>query len=138
MRLSGEGIVWNDCRLSKKIVLVLLLGLAVRFILAPFTTSPFDVSAGWTAVIQEIYAGNSLYDAELYKYTPVWGYILSIIAYVANIIGMTSFGEMFTSIYPGMELTFGYGFLTNLKFNVLLKIPAIIFDVLAAFAFYRL
>ena len=113
MRLSGEGIVWNDCRLSKKIVLVLLLGLAVRFILAPFTTSPFDVSAGWTAVIQEIYAGNSLYDAELYKYTPVWGYILSIIAYVANIIGMTSFGEMFTSIYPGMELTFGYGFLTN-------------------------
>ncbi len=138
MRSLSEGIDWNGCHIGKSIALALLIGLAVRLLLAPFTTSPFDVSAGWTAVIQEIYAGNSLYDAELYKYTPIWGYILSVIAYVANLLGMTSFGEMFTIIYPDMELTFGYGFITNFEFNMLLKIPSIIFDVLTAFAFYRL
>lgn len=133
-----QGIELNGCQLNKSIVLTLLIGLVVRFILAPFTTSPFDVSAGWIAVIQGIYAGNSLYDTELYKYTPIWGYLLSIIAYVANTLCMTSFGEMFVNIYPGVELTFGYGFITNFGINVLLKTPSIIFDVLAAFAFYRL
>lgn len=118
--------------------LCIALGLAVRLILIPFTSSPFDVGAGWTAVIEEIYAGNSLYDAGLYKYTPIWGYILSIIAYSANCLDMGSFGEMFTTIYPTNELTFGYGFISNPGFNVLLKIPALIFDVLTAFALYRL
>lgn len=138
MRSLNGGIEWNGCHIGRTIALALLIGLAIRLILAPFTTSPFDVSAGWAAVIQEIYAGNSLYDAELYKYTPIWGYILSVIAYVADLLGMTSFGEMFTVIYPGMELTYGYGFITNFEFNVLLKTPSMIFDVLAAFAFYRL
>lgn len=134
---NGE-LTWNGCRIGRTIALVLIIGLAIRFVLIPFTSSPFDVGAGWTAIIQEIYAGNSLYDAELYKYTPIWGYILSVIAYVANLLGMGSFGEMFTTIYPNTELTFGYGFITNPEFNILLKIPASIFDILAAFAFYRL
>lgn len=138
MSMLNGGFAWNGCRIGKTVALTLLIGLAVRFVLIPFTSSPFDVGAGWTAVIQEMYAGNSLYDAELYKYTPIWGYILSVIAYVANLIGMESFGEMFTTIYPSTELTFGYGFITNPEFNVLLKIPALIFDVLTAFAFYRL
>lgn len=138
MNMLSEGFAWNGCRIGKMVALTLLIGLAVRFVLIPFTSSPFDVGAGWTAVIQEIYAGNSLYDAELYKYTPIWGYILSVIAYVANLIGMESFGEMFTTIYPSTELTFGYGFITNPEFNILLKIPGLVFDALAAFAFYRL
>lgn len=138
MNMLNGGFAWNGCRIGKAVALTLAIGLVVRFLLIPFTSSPFDVGAGWTAIIQEIYAGNSLYDAELYKYTPIWGYILSVIAYVANFIGMESFGEMFTTIYPTTELTFGYGFITNLEFNTLLKIPALIFDVLTAFAFYRL
>lgn len=125
-------------QIGTTLTLTLVLGLVIRLIFIPFTSSPFDVGAGWTAIIQELYAGNSLYDAELYKYTPIWGYILSIIAYIANLLNMASFGEMFTTIYPSTELTFGYGFISNPEFNILLKIPALIFDILSGFAFYRL
>ncbi len=138
MRCFGGRIKDINLGFGKIVLIALILGLAVRLILIPFTSSPFDVAAGWAAVIEEIYAGNSLYDAEMYKYTPVWGYVLSVLAYVADLIGMDSFGEMFTTIYPGKELTYGYGFITNPAFNTLVKAPALIFDILAAFAFYRL
>lgn len=125
-------------RMSRFMASVLLAGIVVRLLLIPITSSPFDVAAGWVAVIDEIYAGNSLYDADLYKYTPIWGYILSFMSYILNSLGMESFGEMFTSIYQGRELTFGYGYITNLEFNFLIKMPAFIFDILAAFSFHKL
>ena len=122
----------------KILIITLIIGLSVRLCLIPITSSPFDVAAGWIAVIEEIYAGNSLYDAELYKYTPIWGYILAFISAIANLLGMESFGEMFTTIYPGQELTFGYGFISNLGFNTLVKTPALIFDLLTVLSVYKL
>ena len=123
---------------GKIVIISLIVGLIIRAILIPFTSSPFDVAAGWVAVIDEIYAGHSLYDGELYKYTPLWGYILAIESFLLNLFGVTSFGEMFTNIYPNTELTFGYGYITNPLFNVAIKMPGLIFDVLTAFASYYL
>lgn len=123
---------------SRTVMAVLVAGLAVRLVLIPFTSSPFDVSAGWVAVIEEIYAGDSLYDADLYKYTPVWGYILAVAAGAADLLGMSSFGSPFTDIYLERELTFGYCYITDPGFNILIKTPALVFDVLTAFSAYRL
>ena len=64
---------WRDQLNSRTVLIALAVGLIVRLVLIPFTSSPFDVSAGWVAVIEEIYAGDTLYDGELYKYPPVWG-----------------------------------------------------------------
>lgn len=129
---------WRDQLNSRTVLIALAVGLIVRLVLIPFTSSPFDVSAGWVAVIEEIYAGDTLYDGELYKYPPVWGYILATVSAVADMLGMSSFGDPFTNIYLDRELTFGYCFITNPEFNILVKAPALIFDVLAAFAAYDL
>lgn len=129
---------WREALAGRTVLIALVIGLAVRLLLIPFTSSPFDVSAGWVAVIEEIYAGDTLYDADLYKYPPVWGYILAVLSGIADLLGMSSFGEPLTDIYLERELTFGYCYITTPGFNTLVKAPALIFDVLTAFAAYRL
>jgi len=122
----------------KAFILVLVVGLAIRLFFIPFTSSPFDVAAGWVAVVDGTYSGDTIYESGWYFYPPVWGYILSILSGVADVIGMGSFGDVFPSIYEGQVLTIGHGMLTNMGFNILVKIPALIFDVLAGVVAYEI
>jgi Predicted integral membrane protein len=135
-RDKSEYIPWeNGC---KAFFAILIVGLVIRFVFMPITSSPFDIGAGWVAIIEGTYSGDTIYESGWYFYPPVWGYILSIISGVADLIGMGSFGSVFTSIYDGQVLTIGHGLLTNLEFNFLVKIPALIFDVLAGLAAYEI
>ena len=134
---SGEEFTpWKNA--SKVILSVLIVGILVRIVLMPFTSSPFDVAAGWVAVIDGFYSGDSVYSSGWLFYPPIWGYILSLIGVFADLIGMGSFGEVFTDIYDEKVLTIGHAMLTNPMFNVLVKIPAVIFDVLGGWTAYEI
>ena len=120
------------------ILLVLIIGLAIRFVFMPITSSPFDIAAGWVAVTDGIYAGDTIYSSGWYFYPPIWGQLLSVTGVIGDFFGAGSFGDVFPSIYLHERLTIGYGFLTELGYNFFIKVPAVIFDVLAAWAGYAL
>ena len=135
-RNGGEYVPWKNA--CKAFLTIFIVGLAIRLVFMPITSSPFDIGAGWAAIIDGTYSGDTIYESGWYFYPPVWGYILSIISGIADLIGMGSFGDVFTSIYDGQILTIGHGFLTNLGFNFLVKTPALIFDVLTGLVAYEL
>ena len=135
-RDESECVPWKNA--CKAFFTILIIGLVIRLVLMPITSSPFDMGAGWAAIMDGTYSGDTIYESGWYFYPPVWGYILSILSGVADLIGMGSFGAVFPSIYDGQILTVGHGLLTNLGFNFLVKIPALIFDVLTGFVAYVL
>ena len=114
-----------------------VIGMVIRFILIPITSSPFDEGEGWVAIIDGFYSGDDLYSSGWYLYPPIWGYVLSIIGEIAQLFGMTSFGDVF-AIYGDKFNCIGYNYVTTLEFNTLIKTPALIFDVLTGLAIYRL
>ena len=118
-------------------IVSLIVGLAIRFVLIPITSSPFDEGEGWVAIIDSFYAGEDLYTSGWYLYPPIWGYILSIIGEIAQFLNISSFGEVF-SIYGDKFNCIGYCFVTTLEFNILVKMPAFVFDLLTGYAIYRL
>jgi len=119
---------------------VLIIGLAIRFVLMPLLTYPFDVEH-WAIIIQNIESGNGLFGLTGYFYTPVWGYILGFITVCLN--GLTSldlFGLRFTDLL-GIETlhdTFFTATTTTPLFNVAMKIPLVICDVLVGYLVYRM
>lgn len=93
-----------------------LIGLIVRFALAPFTGHPWDVKI-WIDVGKRVFAGQNVYDVGV-KTNWYWGYYA----------------------YPPLWMiwcVFSYIFSANQYFMILvLKIPIIIADVFAAQAVY--
>ena len=93
-----------------------LIGLIVRFALAPFTGHPWDIKI-WIDVGKRVFAGQNVYDVGV-KTNWYWGYYA----------------------YPPLWMiwcVFSYLFSANQYFMILvLKIPIIIADVFAAQAIY--
>lgn len=69
------------------LIIATVIGLAVRLLLAPFTTSTYDVSS-WAGVINGINSGEGLYETGYYWYAPTWGYILSALAPLMDALGI--------------------------------------------------
>ena len=133
---SKEFVTWRGAQ--NAIILTIIVGLAIRFILIPYTSSPFDIAAGWVAINDGIYAGDTTYSSGWNFYPPIWGTLLTVVGSIADLFGMGSFGDVFTSIYVDKPLTPGFGFLTDAGYNILVKIPALIFDLLGCWATYLL
>lgn len=119
------------------LVVSLFVGLVIRFILMPISSSPFDVGEGWAAIIDSYYANDDLYTSGWYLYPPIWGYILSITGNFTQVIGMTSFGDVF-AVYGDKFNCIGYNYITNLQFNTIVKIPGVLFDVATGWAIYKI
>ncbi|MCL2607749.1 MAG: glycosyltransferase 87 family protein [Methanomassiliicoccaceae archaeon] len=120
------------------VVIILIIGLAIRFVIMPTLSLNYDVSY-WALVIQHIQAGAGLYEITGYWYTPVWGYILSIMSLFMNMTGLTDYGHLFDEIrfIEGFE-GFYTATLTTPAFNFFVKIPAVIADVLVGYMIYKL
>ena len=58
-------------------LLILVVGIILRLLIASFSMG-FDADY-WAVVLRNIEAGDGLYVAEGYYYTPVWGYVLGLI-----------------------------------------------------------
>lgn len=115
---------------------IILLGITIRFLLAPLLTYTFDFS-GWALVIQNIQSGNGLYDLDGYYYSPPWGYVLAVFSKLSNIFGLTVFGEQIVSAFS-VEW-YGWYFdatATSPAFNLLVKTPMILSDLVAGYLIY--
>ena len=134
---SGEKefVTWAKAR--NMIILILIVGLIIRFVLMPISASPQDIAV-WAAFNDSIFSGDTIYEAGRNWYPPIWGYFLSVIGAFTNLAGMGSFGDVFTTVYTGSPLVLQYGFLTNLSYTAIVKIPAVIFDILGALGAYLL
>ena len=123
--------------LKKPLMVLLAIGLAIRFVLAPTLT--FNVDMGyWTEAVGVFRNGFGLYGTAGYYYTPIWGYMMGVVSSVSQIIGLTDYGVYVPGLEHVVNETFKVSaFVTTIGFNTLVKIPLIIIDVAVAVLLYR-
>lgn len=88
--------------LCKEILLIMVVGLAVRYAVGILLTYPDDVES-WALVISNFESGNGLYDLAGYNYTPPWGYLLAPIAAIGEALGVADFGERIPELLPAEQ-----------------------------------
>ncbi|MCQ2079411.1 MAG: glycosyltransferase 87 family protein [archaeon] len=120
-------------------LLVTVLGFAIRLILAPYVTYPFDIEH-WAVILQNTESGNGLFGLTGYFYTPVWGYILGFEDVVINSLFSVEYGRRALGLLGIENLEFVYYTATTTSpgFNLLMKVPLILVDFLVGYIVYRL
>lgn len=124
--------------LKHPILDVIAFGLAVRF-LVMLLAMVYD-SDYWAVVVRNLEAGEGLYDMEGYYYTPVWGYILALVAAFQDSVlslgdSATRVAEMIYIEGSGHQTT---ATVTSLVFNFTTKLPLVLSDALLAYLVYRI
>jgi len=126
--------------LKRPVVIVLIIGLLIRFILAPLLTHTYDI-AHWAMVMDHIQAGFGLYSVPGYYYSPVWGYMLGTFSFISNFMFHMGPPAVFQSAFlPTQELWWPWftSEITTISFNIFMKIPMILCDVLVGALIYYL
>lgn len=125
---------WVACKWT------LVIGLALRLVLAPFTSISSDVVV-WAQVIQHGIDGIGIYTRPGFSYPPVWGYLLSAAGVVAGHIGVSGpslvRGNAIFRVLAQETGLFGATVTTPLV-TALLKVPLIASDVVVAWLVWRL
>ena len=118
---------------------ILILGLAIRLVFAPLFTYPFDIEH-WGVILQNTESGNGLFGLTGYFYTPAWGYILGFEDLIINLLPGMTYGERFTDLLEieGMAFPYQTATTTTPVFNLAMKLPLILVDVLVGYLLYRL
>jgi hypothetical protein len=127
--------------LKRPVVLLLIIGLAIRLALAPLLTYNPDVCS-WALTLDSIRSGYGLYSVDDgYYYTPVWGYILGFLSLIQDaLLNIDIMGIRFTNAFP-IEVygpPYNNALITSVEFNFWVKIPLIICDVLVGYLLYWL
>lgn len=126
-------------RIKKPLFLIFLVGTAIRLIMAPLLTYEYDIYH-WGVIMQNINSGNGLYELTGYFYLPVWGYIVGFIDMIWNaILSVDIFGVSVTDLFPMCDLEHRWHLstITSPEFNVAMKIPLIITDMIVGYLVYK-
>lgn len=116
---------------------LLLLGIALRLVLMPLLSFNIDLTY-WMKVLNLIDGGNDLYSVEGYYYSPIWGYVLGAVDYVAHLLGMTDYGTAVPELYPYTERDYSISpYVTSVGFNFLVKVPLLLTDIAIGYLLYR-
>lgn len=116
------------------ILLIIAVGIVVRLVLMS-ASMVYDLDY-WAVVIRNIESGEGLYDAEGYYYTPVWGYILGIMAaFQSAFLGLGELAVRVLEAFPVEIIPDTYYTATapSLAFIYSVKIPLMVFDLILAF-----
>lgn len=122
------------------LVVLAICGVAIRLILAATLTRIYDVSS-WGFIIEDLRAGEGLYDVDQYFYTPVWGYFLEIMRWVIDLLpGMEVLVLDPSTIAPIPDVTFALDDIRvpTLIFAFVIKLPLILVDVVVSYLLYIL
>lgn len=125
---------------SRLLLVFLVTGLVLRFICAPLLTYDYDMYH-WAVIMQNIDSGNRLYELTGYFYTPVWGYIMGAVLMIWNtFFTIDVFGMKFTSFLgiEDMEHIYHISTVTSPEFNLAMKIPLILVDLLVGYLIYKI
>lgn len=130
--------------LSRRILCIIAIGLAVRFIVAGMLTFTYDVHS-WALIISDFQAGNGLYDVSGYYYAPPWGYVLGSFSAVAGQFGLDVFGIRATEFlfvedycWPFSSNPAFSAFIPSEAFVLALECMLALFDIAVGYAIYRL
>ena len=121
------------------LALLLAVGIAIRLLLSPIAL-PYDIDY-WALTLRNMQVGEGLYGVEGYFYTPVWGYVLGLSSlFQSFILDMGETSErvaeaLFTEDISGFRLS---ATVQSVSFNLLVKVPLIICDVLLALSVFYL
>ena len=126
--------------LRKILIIIVLIGLAVRLALMPLLTYEYDIYH-WGVIIENINSGNNLYDLTGYFYTPTWGYMMGFISTFSDIfLNVDTMGMTFTDLLPieDLEYRFHIATVSTIPFNLMMKAPFVICDILVGYILYKL
>lgn len=120
--------------LTRNIIVIIVLGLILRYTLGFFLTYNYDVHS-WALIMENIESGNGLYDLAGYNYAPPWGYILGSASVLTGLLGVDVYGILSTSSlfledYTGWFFT---SYITSIEFNITIKSILFLFDLLAGY-----
>lgn len=76
---------------------IILVGIVSRLVVGAFFLYPYD-SSSWARIAESSVAGTDLYDRPDNYYAPIWGYVLTALAYVYKGFGGISFGHQFDEL----------------------------------------
>ena len=119
--------------------IAITVGMLIRLLLVPFSLE-YDTNF-WAVVIRNIESGNGLYLMEGYYYTPVWGYILSLVAGIQNAFFAT--GDSSTAIYDLISYStsdlYAYTHMaSSIASLLILKVILWVCDLILSFTVYQL
>jgi Gpi18-like mannosyltransferase len=124
--------------MTRKFFLILILGLAIRLILAPISSWAPDVSV-WYQTINDIFSGNGVYDLLHFSYPPLWAYIFTpFLKLAAHFLGPAFFGAEARILSISTKTFYDSVLITSPIFNLFFKTPLIIADTAVGFLIYDL
>lgn len=119
------------------LAILLIIGLVIRLIISPILT--FNIDMGyWTQVIDVFKNGFGLYGTAGYYYTPIWGYYLGFVSGFMQLFGITDYGQFVSELEHLVNSDFCVSsFVTSIQFNLIVKFPLIVVDVIVSLLVYR-
>ncbi len=120
-----------------KLLTLLLVGLALRFALAPFTSHPYDVEVLYV-VTNDLLAGLNVYTTNSFTYPPLWAYVEFPALRLASFFASPKLlGVQASTLSLPVEYWKLPPVITSPLFNVLCKLPLITADVLIGIITYN-
>ncbi len=124
--------------LTRRVLCIIAIGLAIRFAVAGLMTYSYDVHS-WALIISNFEAGNGLYDVSGYNYAPPWGYVLGAFSNVAEFFGLDVFGTRSTEFLFVEDYKWYFSaFIPSEAFVLAFECMLAVFDILAGYAIYTL
>lgn len=128
--------MWKPTPLQRNIIIVIVLGIVVRYVLGFFFTYPRDISS-WVVNSENFLMGGGLYGLPGHYYTPVWGYIMAVLTSIAAFAGipLSQYVPEFSGSVSALPW---YTSLPSIEFALLIKTFLFIVDILVAYAIFKI
>ena len=125
--------------LCRDILIILAVGLVVRYVVGVFLTYSDDVQS-WALTIANFEAGGGLYGLAGYNYAPPWGYILGFVSVIGEFFGVDMFGSRLTDALPAEQYSdwVAESLVPSLEFALMVKTVFFVSDILVGYLVYRI
>ena len=128
--------MWKLTPLQRNIIIVIALGIVIRYILGVLFTYPRDI-ASWVVNSENFLMGGGLYGLPGHYYTPVWGYIMAVLTSIAAFTGIP-ISQYVPDFFFATSALPWYTTLPSIEFALLIKTFLFIVDILVAYAIFKI
>lgn len=125
-------------RCLPRVAWIVLVGILLRIILIPYFTTPFDFTF-WLHSANDVLSGLTFYERGLFTYPPVWGFFfIPFVVLLSLITGTGSFSTWVPVLQEAVDtLNVGAATITSPTFNIAIKAPLLILDILMMLTIYK-
>lgn len=120
--------------LTNPVALILLSGLAVRLIIAPFF-SDYNDFPYWAGIAFDVMTDEGIYRGYDLWYPPLWGYAVSLMTPIMDLFGITPL-ETIVDESSDIGYSLGNGQIVSPIVVFIIKIPLIVSDVCCGYLIY--